>query len=113
MADGVSVQGNTLANENVLKAVYDTVMSARKSGLNIRETLMKALLAGSEAGGDKRCGEQKASSAFITVMRPGDDPKKPYLNLFISGIKGGSNAVTVLEEMYRKWEIRHQSKSHN
>ena len=86
MADGVSVQGNTLANENVLKAVYDTVMSARKSGLNIRETLMKALLAGSEAGGDKRCGEQKASSAFITVMRPGDDPKKNLISISLSPV---------------------------
>ena len=75
---------------------------------------MKALLAGSEAGGDKRCGEQKASSAFITVMRPGDDPKKPHLNLVISGIgKGGNNAVNVLEDRYRKWEISHKSKSHN
>ena len=34
-----------------------------------------------------------------------DDPKKPYLNLFISGIgKGGNNAVKVLEGMYHKWE---------
>ena len=107
-ADGISIQGNTLANENVLNAVYDTVMSARKKGLNIREILMKALVAGSEAGGDKRCGKQKATSAFITVMKPGDNPKKPYLNLFISGMsKGGSNAVNALEGLYRKWETKH------
>ena len=107
-AKGISVQGNTLANENVLKAVYDTVLSARKQGLNIRAILMKALLAGSEAGGDIRSGQQKASSAFITVMKAGDDSKKPYLNLFVSGIpKGGNNAVTVLEGVYRKWERSH------
>lgn len=106
-ADGISVQGNTLANENVLKAVYDTVVNARKKGLSIRETLMKALLTGSEAGGDVRCGQQKASSAFITVMKPGDDTKKPYLNLFISGIgKGSNNAVNALESVYRKWELK-------
>ena len=105
-ADGVCVQGNTLANEHVLNAVYTTVINARKIGLSVRETLMKALLAGSEAGGDVRCGQQKASSAFITVMKPGDNIKKPYLNLFISGIgKGGNNAVTVLAGLYRKWEI--------
>jgi len=109
-ADGISVQGNTLANENVLKAVYDTVVNARKKGLSIRETLMKALLAGSDAGGDVRCGQQKALSAFITVMKPGDNTKKPYLNLFISGIgKGGNNAVNALESVYRKWEIKQQA----
>ena len=108
-ADGISIQGNTLANENVLKAVYDTVANARKRGLSIRETLIKALLAGSEAGGDIRCGRQKASSAFITVMKPGDNPKKPYVNLVVSGIsKGGSNAVSVLENLYLKWEIKHR-----
>ncbi len=109
-ADGISVQGNTLANENVLKAVYDTVVNARKRGLSIRETLMKALLAGSEAGGDVRCGKQKASSAFITVMKANDDPKKPYLNLFVSGIGiGGNNAVTILQGMYHKWQAaRHK-----
>ena len=108
-ANGISVQGNTLANENVLKAVYDTVVNARKKGLNIRETLMKALLAGAEAGGDIRCGQQKASSAFISVIKPGDNPKKPYLNLVVSGMgKGGSNAVNVLEGLYRKWETKHR-----
>ena len=107
--DGFSIQGNTLANDNVLKAVYDTVLKARKKGLNVREALMKALSAGSEAGGDIRCGQQKASSAFITVAKANDDPKKPYLNLFISGIgKGGSNAVKLLESMYHKWERNEQ-----
>ena len=68
---------------------------------------MNALLAGSDAGGDVRCGQQKASSAFITVMKPGDDTKKPYLNLFISGIgKGSNNAVNALESVYRKWELK-------
>lgn len=109
-AAGISVQGNTLANENVLKAVYDTVVNARKRGLSIRESLMKALLAGSEVGGDVRCGKQKASSAFITVMKANDDSKKPYLNLFVSGIgKGGTNAVTILQGMYHKWQsTRHK-----
>ena len=102
-AEGVSVQGNTLASDQVLKAVFDTVMNARSRGLSIRETLMKALYAGAQAGGDKRCGEQKASSAFITVMKANDDPKKPYLNLSVSGIgKGGKNAVEVLKDMYQK-----------
>ena len=101
-SEGISVQGNTLASDQVIKAVFDTVVSARKMGLSIRESLMRGLLAGSVAGGDVRCGKQKASSAFITVMQADDDPKKPYLNLFVSGIgKGGRNAVEVLKGMYQ------------
>ena len=108
-ADGISVQGNTLANDHVLKAVFDTVIAARKNGLSIREILIRALKAGSEAGGDVRCAKQKASSAFITVMKAADDVRKPYLNLFISGIgRGGNNAVDVLAGMYSKWERYHR-----
>jgi len=40
-------------------------------------------------------------------MKPGDNTKKPYLNLFISGIgKGSNNAVNALESVYRKWELK-------
>ena len=57
--------------------------------------IMIALEAGSTSGGDKRCGEQKASSAFIIVAKP--DDKKPYINLNIFGQrKGGQNAVEML-----------------
>ena len=108
-AAGVSIQGNTLANDQVLKAVFDTVMIARRKGLSIRETLIKALDTGSQAGGDRRCGKQKASSAFITVMKANDDPKKPYLNLFVSGMgKGGRNAVEVLQSMYGKCMVKNK-----
>ena len=109
-ANGITVQGNTLANDNVLKTVFDTVIQSRKNGFSVHETLIKALKAGSNAGGDIRCGQQKASSAFITVMKPGDEVKKPFLNLFISGMgKGGNNAVDVLETMYKKWEAKQQA----
>jgi uncharacterized Ntn-hydrolase superfamily protein len=106
-SEGISVQGNTLANEMVLRAIFDTALVALKNGLSMEETLMKALQAGADAGGDKRCGLQKASSAFITVMKPTDNAKRPYLNLFVSGIaKGGKNAVNVLESMFARWKTR-------
>jgi uncharacterized Ntn-hydrolase superfamily protein len=73
---GVSVQGNTLASDNELKIIMEAVEKGQNELLNIAEILIRALEAGSTAGGDKRCGEQKASSAFIIVARPGD--KKPY-----------------------------------
>jgi len=71
--------------------------------LNIAEILMSALEAGSTAGGDKRCGEKKASSAFIVVAKPND--KYPYLNLNIFGQrKGGQNAVILLRRKFEKWK---------
>ena len=103
-AKGIAVLGNSLAGDQVLKAVFDTVMSARKRGLTIKETLMKALQAGSIEGGDARCGKQKASSAFITVVKPNDRINNPYFNLWVSGTPGkGNNAVDVLEKMYQRW----------
>ena len=42
---------------------------------------MFALEAGAKLGGDKKCGDIKALSAFLTVAKPTDDTENPYLNL--------------------------------
>ena len=103
---GVSVQGNTLASETELQMIMDAVQKGKKDLLHIAEILMEALEAGSMAGGDKRCGEQRATSAFITVARPND--RKPYLDLIIFGqSKGKSNAVDLLRLKYEKWKRKH------
>jgi uncharacterized Ntn-hydrolase superfamily protein len=102
-SSGVSVQGNTLASDSVLKKVMQAVEKGQKEGLHITELLMSALEAGSASGGDKRCGDQKASSAFIMVARP--DEEKPYLNLNIFGQdKGGQNAVDLLRKTFEDWK---------
>jgi uncharacterized Ntn-hydrolase superfamily protein len=101
---GISVQGNLLTSENELRVIFDAVVQAQKDSMNIYEILMSALVAGSKAGGDKRCGEQKAQSAFMVVAKPTDDEKSPCMKLVATGIeKGGENAVAVLLEEYRKW----------
>ena len=103
---GVSIQGNTLASNIELKVIMEAVEEGQKQSLNITEILMNALEAGSASGGDKRCGEQKASSAFIIVVKPGD--KKPYLDLNIFGQgKGGQNAVAMLRKKFEKWKRKH------
>src|SRR6266498_2372087 len=79
--NGISVQGNLLAKEDELKAIFDAGVQAQNHSLGIYEILMSALIAGSKAGGDKRCGEQKAQSAFIVLTKPEDDEKNPYMNL--------------------------------
>lgn len=103
---GVSVQGNTLTNDTVLKAIMAAVKKEKMNLSNISEILIAALEAGSVAGGDRRCGEQRASSAFIIVARPND--KKPYLDLLIFGQgKGKQNAVDLLRIKYERWKRKH------
>ncbi len=106
-APGISVQGNTLTGEQVLKDVMAAVIAGQKESLSIDLILMQALEAGSDAGGDKRCGEQRATSAFITVYKKDDHAKKPSLNLNTFGqYKGGPNAVTLLRKRYDKWKAK-------
>jgi uncharacterized Ntn-hydrolase superfamily protein len=105
---GVSVQGNTLATEAELQAVMDAVQKGKKESLHISEILMTALEAGSNTGGDKRCGEQKSTSAFIMVAGPND--KKPYLDLSIFGQgQGKQNAVDLLRIKFDKWRKKNKN----
>jgi uncharacterized Ntn-hydrolase superfamily protein len=79
--DGFSTQGNMLPGSEVLEAVASSVDTTRKSRQTIEEILLTALEAGASAGGDKRCGKQRATSAFITVIRADLPWWEPYLNL--------------------------------
>ncbi|CCH51260.1 hypothetical protein BN8_00177 [Fibrisoma limi BUZ 3] len=109
-AKGVSVQGNTLASDHELKVIMDAVVNGQNDRLRIDEILMRALEAGSEAGGDKRCGEQRATCAFLVVAKPNDKPGRPYLDLEFFGQKrGGMNAVHLLRGKYEKWKRKHSA----
>jgi uncharacterized Ntn-hydrolase superfamily protein len=110
-AYGISVQGNTLANQDQIATILEAALAAQRKGLPVDAILMIALEAGAIAGGDKRCGDQKASTAFITVARPTDKPKKPYLNLIIFGQqKSGLNAVLMLRKKYDKWVMKQEGR---
>ena len=67
---------------------------------------MAGLQAGAEAGGDVRCGSQRATSAFLAVAKPGDVPNWPYLTLRVVGVEQGSevNAVDVLQSRLLLWQ---------
>lgn len=92
----MTVRGNCLVGEAVVERTLSTFQSAKGS---LTERLVSALAAGAEAGGDKRCGEQRAMSAFVTVYDPvADRPDAlPYFHLVVFGIeKGGEPAVALL-----------------
>ena len=64
-----SAQGNILVAEAV---VADTLAAFDDAQGALADRLLAALTAGSEAGGDSRCGEETANSAALIVARPGD-----------------------------------------
>ena len=65
-----SVQGNTLASEEVLQAMASAYENARDAGRSMAERLMDALDAGNQEGGDVR----GMGSAGILVVQPTDNP---------------------------------------
>jgi len=105
-AKGISVQGNTLSSDDELQVVLNAALKAQHDSLSLEEVLMRALEAGSQAGGDKRCGAQKASSAFLTVTKPNDSPDHPFLNLVVNGTEDPINAVEALRKKLIAWKIK-------
>lgn len=101
-AEGVAVQGNIIPGPEVVDA---TMTAFEKSeGLRLGERLLLALEAGSLAGGDRRCGEQKALSAYLMVARPRDSTDDPYLQLVVpEQPEGGPNPVHLLREQFEEW----------
>lgn len=125
MADpsrGVSSQGNTLASAEVVQRPLDAYRWEDPAGFNtLPDRLMRALEAGSVAGGDVRCNQgsvrQTTSMAAILVARGGDPPyatenigmtdagtgKAPWLNLSVLGERGGDNPLLDLRRQYDRW----------
>lgn len=95
---GVSVQGNVLTGQNVLDK---TLVAFETTNGTLTEKLVKALEAGADAGGDSRCGDQKARSAFVTVYNQTDNARWPYFHLVVYGTeKGGVPAVDYLAKEF-------------
>jgi uncharacterized Ntn-hydrolase superfamily protein len=106
---GVSVQGNILTDEKVLRNALAAFLKAAKNPkTSLADRLMAALEAGTaEGGGDRRCGEQRASSAFVVVEGPKPDGKTPYLLVNVTGREaGGANPIQLLRRKYDDWRRR-------
>jgi uncharacterized Ntn-hydrolase superfamily protein len=105
-AKGISVQGNTLTDAAELQAVLNAAIKAQHDSLPLEEILVLAMEAGAKLGGDKRCGTTKASSAFLTICEPTDNPEKPYLNLIVYGTDNNVNAVEALRLQLNNWKSK-------
>ncbi|HZI54897.1 MAG TPA: DUF1028 domain-containing protein, partial [Chitinophagaceae bacterium] len=103
--NGISVQGNMLTHPDEVQAIFEAAVKAQKDSLPIQDILMLALEAGARSGGDKRCGERKASSAFVSVAKPGD-VEKYWLNLIVLGNDDHTHAVEALREKFDSWKAK-------
>jgi uncharacterized Ntn-hydrolase superfamily protein len=125
MADasrGVSSQGNTLVGPEVVQAPLDAYRWEDPAGFNtLPDRLMRALEAGSIAGGDVRCNQgsirQTTSMAAILVARGGDPPyatenigmtdagtpRAPWLALSVQTARLAENPLLELRRQYDAW----------
>ena len=105
-AEGVLVQGNLLAGPAVLDRTMEAIQRARAAGKPLEEIIMAGLKAGADAGGDSRCGDQRATAAFLAVAKPGDNPNWPYLTLRVVDTTPGSRvrAVDLLQTRLSLWK---------
>lgn len=125
MADashGVSSQGNTLESEEVVRRPLDAYRWSDPAGFNLLpDRLMRALEAGSAAGGDVRCNDdttrQTAAMAAILVARGGDPPyatesigetdagtpDAPWLALSVATERFAENPLIELRRQYDQW----------
>jgi uncharacterized Ntn-hydrolase superfamily protein len=94
--DDVAMLGNILVDKEVINQAYAAYEKGRKGTFAHR--LMDALKAGEESGGDNRCDQQAARSAFISVYDPETDA---ITKLSVYGTeKGGKPAVSLLKSRF-------------
>ncbi|MDQ6611267.1 MAG: DUF1028 domain-containing protein [Gemmatimonadota bacterium] len=121
-ARGVSAQGNTLASELVVANALAAFKWDDPAGFNqLSDRLMRAVEAGSTAGGDVRCNtatvRQTAATAMILVARGTDAPyatekigmsdqgtaAAPWLAISVTVSKGEDNPLLELRKRYDAW----------
>ena len=97
-----SVQGNILVGPQVLTASLLAYQNSSKDPSNtLADRLLLALEAGSANGGDRRCGEQTAISAYLVVSKPTDKSNAPAIRIVAPvQYRGGNNAVNALRKAY-------------
>ena len=119
---GVTAQGNTLVGEPVVANALAAFRWDDPVGFNtLPDRLIRALEAGSIAGGDVRCNtdtvRQTAATAMILVARGGDEPyatenigmtdsgtdKAPWLAISVTVERLGENPLIELRRRYDEW----------
>jgi len=119
---GVTVQGNTLVSEAVVGDALAAFVRDDPDGFNtLPDRLMRALEAGSAAGGDVRCNRDgitsTAATAVIVAARGGDEPyaaadigltdegteAAPWLAISNAVPREGPHPIVELRRRYDAW----------
>ena len=121
----VTAQGNLLLSPDVVERAVAAFNATDVGPLALSDRLLRALEAGSAAGGDRRCNTdgvlQTASTAFIMVARADQrpfkvpnmgetrpaDPDAPWLYLSVLEPMGGPNPLLALRRGYDAWRLAH------
>ena len=104
-APNVLVQGNTLPGPEVLDRIMAAIRDAQTAQRSLEDVLMAGLQAGADAGGDRRCGAQRAMSSFLVVAGPDEPVGRPYLSIIVFGAdSAGVNAVDFLHTKFSEWK---------
>ena len=99
-ADGVSVQGNTLTSREVVDNSLAAFNDAMGQGVGLDGALVQGLVAGSVAGGDRRCGDQTALFAQLSVVSPDQGLDDVQLLTVLAGTDGATNPVIELADAF-------------
>ncbi|MGB0389231.1 MAG: DUF1028 domain-containing protein [Ardenticatenaceae bacterium] len=121
LSAAVSVQGNILEGEAVVTDALAAFKDDTIGPVALPDRLMRALEAGSAAGGDKRCNEgdiqQTAQAAFILVAQGDQSPfavkeigldgssdsNAPWLYQAVLEPELGQNPLIALRQQYDQW----------
>ncbi len=95
----MAVTGVLLDDQAAVDRAFEGYTEARSEGRSLDRALTDALLAGSEAGGDRRCpDDQTALFAHLAVAEPDDDPTRPSLLVTVTVDENdGQNPVALLD----------------
>lgn len=97
----LAVQGNLLRSDAVVDETVAAFERSRAEGDSLADALVDALLAGSTAGGDRRCDDQTALFAQVVVAVPTDGATEPSTLLTVTVDEGdGQNPVELLANAY-------------
>ena len=122
VAQAVTVQGNILVSEAVVADALSAFLAESADGKNLLpDRLLRALEAGSAAGGDRRCNNEStqstAATAFVLVARGDDEPyaiarlgdtfdgadNAPWLAISETSPLEGPNPLIELRRRYDIW----------
>jgi imidazolonepropionase-like amidohydrolase/uncharacterized Ntn-hydrolase superfamily protein len=122
----VTAQGNTLVSEAVVGDALGAFVADDPGGRNtLADRLMRALEAGSAAGGDVRCNRDgitsTAATAMILVARAGDPPyaavdinvtdegteTAPWLAISHHAPREGPNPIREVRRRFEQWRNAH------